>query len=125
MGEKPRRHPLDKPAGIRECEDDSLKRWILDNYSVPPEVLHSRRAAENERLMEFPTAYTESGVTSSELKHHPRGSELVRVSLLGDAFQVGIFSWFLAHLAVELGYLQMLPDLDQFCTGLSRAQQIC
>ena len=33
------------------------------------------------------TAHSESGVTSSELNHHPGGSEVVRVSLLGDAFR--------------------------------------
>ena len=73
--------------------------------------------------MEIPTAYSESGVTSSELKHHPRGSEVVRVSLLEDAFRDEASIWLLAHMAVELEYFQMLPDFDQFRTGLSRASQ--
>ena len=73
--------------------------------------------------MGFLTACTELGVTASELKHHSRGSEMVRVSLLGDTFQDGVSSRLLAHLAVELGFFQMLPDLDQFCTILSQASQ--
>ena len=136
VGGKPRKHPRGEPAGIRECEGGALECWMLDNYSVPPCrcrwkycVLDQRGyfrrpcVAENERLMEIPTAYTESGVTSSELKHHPRGSEEVRVSVLGDAFRDEASSWLLAHLAVDLGYLQMLPDFDQFRTGVSRASQ--
>ena len=45
------------------------------------------------------------------------------MSLLGDAFRDEASSWLLAHLAVELGHLQMLPDFDLFRTGLSRASQ--
>ena len=115
VGEKPRRHPPGEPAGIGQCDNDALKRWILDEYIVPPChhrwkycILDGRGyfrrpcVAEKERLMGFPAAYTEPAVSSSELKHNPRGSEMVRGCLLGDTFHVEVLSWFLAHLAVEL-----------------------
>ena len=89
-------------------EDDALKRWILDIYSLTG-------------VVGFPAAYTEPAVTSSELKHNPRGSEIVRAFMLGDAFKVEILTWFLAHLAVKLGYLQMLPDFEQLRAGLSQS----
>ena len=135
VGDEPRKHPSGEPAGIGECEDDAQKRWILENDNVPPchhlwkhcnldwrGNLRRPCVVEKERLMGFPAAYTESAVTSSKLKHNPRGSEVVRACLLGDAFQVEVLNWFLAYLAAERGYLQMLPDFE-LRTGLSQAPQ--
>ena len=48
---------------------------------------------ERERLMVFSHGIP---VTSSELKHSPRGSEAVRACLLGGAFHVEVLTWFFA-----------------------------
>ena len=96
-------------------------KWSCNQGSTRHPLTCSLSGRERKQMLG--TAHSESGVTSSELKHHPRGSEVVRVSLLDDAFRDEASSWLLACLAVELGHLQVLPDFDLFRTGLSRASQ--
>ena len=65
---------------------------------------------ERERLMGFHGI----AVTSSELKHSPRGSQVVRACLLGGAFHVEVLTWFFAHVAVKMEVSQCASKL---CTS--------
>ena len=97
----PRRRPPPDPAGIKQCDEDTLRRWRNDRMKFPPYTYlpqflmrekdgeGSRVASANERevLMGF-----QRGYTKALFKKRPEGSqeredqEIQRMAALGNSF---------------------------------------
>ena len=121
----PRRRPPERPAGLHRCDAAAKQRWAEENYATPPYQFHEsylvrdalghwRRPNANERevLLGFRKYHTLCAVRSSAAKHDPKGTEIIRESLLGNTFHVIVVAWLLAHLAVAWRYLPELPAIS-------------
>ena len=111
---KPRR----KPAGLQQCSDIDLAHWKQDRHRFPPfvyrynnGVLHRKKGwrtlcvEEKELMMGFPLNYTEQCSAKNFRANHPVEHDDLRMTLVGNAWHVGVVSLLLQPLAEKLGIL--------------------
>eukprot|EP00438_Fugacium_kawagutii_P020958 Skav211849 [mRNA] locus=scaffold305:925833:932175:+ [translate_table: standard] len=104
----PRKRPPPSPAGIRQCNEETLKRWELDQMKIPPYtyqedfLFHNTKlpgqkrvasSEERERLMGFKTGYTlalfKKEATSTEEEN---SREVERQAALGNSFHTVVLA---------------------------------
>ena len=111
---RPRSNPGRRPAGLETCAPHEKERWLQDSYRFPPYQYRDgaglwnkkdewRRpsVAEREVLMGFPVGYTAACVSKTEQKK--AYVDDIRLSLIGNSWQVGVIVWLLAQLCAPLG----------------------
>ena len=132
---RPRTSPGRRPAGMDSCQPHELQRWTLDAFRFPPyqyKDTHGlwnkkgqwRRPGVQERelIMGFPLDYTRNCVQKSEQKGMTY--EDVRLTLLGNSWQVGVVAWLVLQLMLPLGLCRAwtLQDLvNEFTPGQGRS----
>eukprot|EP00438_Fugacium_kawagutii_P007753 Skav221253 [mRNA] locus=scaffold1045:682679:688780:+ [translate_table: standard] len=111
---RPRQSPGYKPAGIQQCNAQELALWQADEYRFPPyqyqvkHCLKNRKGTlrvpniqERETLMGFPKDYTVNCLPKAQqgsVKHTD-----LRLSLIGNTWNVMVVSWLLSKLGFLLG----------------------
>ena len=111
---RPRDHPGYKPAGLKTCTPDEVRRWEMDNFRYPPYQYTTKNLLinkcnrlrlpdieEKEYIMGFPINYTLPCVPK-RLRGTTEHLDL-RHSLIGNTWSVPVVSWFLGQLCGPLG----------------------
>ena len=106
--------PGRKPAGLEQCTSEELAVWSKEQHRFPPYQYSHKcglvnkkgqwrvpTVAEREVLMGFPVGYTRLCVPKQQQKGIDY--ENLRMTLLGNSWQVGVISWLLAQLFKPLG----------------------
>ena len=125
---RPSVKPGRKPAGLEQCTKAELAVWSHEQHRFPPYQYSHKcglvnkkggwrvpSVAEREALMGFPVGYTRLCVPKQLQKG--QDYENIRMTLLGNSWQVGVISWLLAQLFYPLGLCevqhpsQLLPRL--------------
>ena len=117
---QPSKKPRYKPAGVEKATERDLAAWKEDRHRFPPYayqyengVIHKRKGwrmldtQEKELMMSLPLDYTEQCKPKGFRKSHPQETEDTRLSLIGNAWHVGVVANLLQHLCFQLG---LLPD---------------
>lgn len=111
---RPRDKPGYKPAGLQQCLKEDLQRWKDDQHRFPPYqyqakyLLRSKRGLlripnvqEREVIMGFPKDFTVQCLPKKD-----QGSAYhndVRLSLVGNSWNVTVVAWLLSQLGARLG----------------------
>lgn len=108
-----------KPAGIRQCQDHELERWMQDLHRFPPYqyrdchcvqnrsgLLRVPDAPEREAMLGFPTGYTVPCVPKNERKSGRYND--VRLTLLGNTWSVPVVTMLLSQLFGRLGLIPVM-----------------
>eukprot|EP00435_Cladocopium_sp_Y103_P040826 s373_g11.t1 len=111
---RPRSSPGYKPAGIQQCTEEDLDRWTKDLHRFPPyqyqrKYLLCSRAGElrlpnvqeREVIMGFPKDYTANCVPKKD-QGTSQCNDL-RLSLIGNSWNVTVVAWLLSQLGSLLG----------------------
>ena len=111
---RPRSAPGYKPAGLRQCCPDDVKRWTQDSFRFPPYQYQARHCLSNkhgamripdveerEVIMGFPKGYTAQCMPKS--KHGSQAYQDCRLTLVGNSWNVTIIAWLLSRLGARLG----------------------
>lgn len=112
---RPRNRPGHRPAGIHQCDAETISRWENDQYRYPPYQYMSGNCVQNgqgslrlpniqekELLMGLPLDYTAPCLPKSKRK-----SQLhldTRHTLVGNAWCVPVIGWLLNQLLAPLGF---------------------
>eukprot|EP00438_Fugacium_kawagutii_P033212 Skav210557 [mRNA] locus=scaffold2699:145044:159460:- [translate_table: standard] len=110
---RPREFPGRRPAGLNKLNALEYQHWQQDSYRFPPYQYQSKylvtkggetrlvSITEREVIMGFPKDYTIQCLTK---QHH--GSQYhtdVRLSLIGNSWNVTVVTWLLSQLGAQLG----------------------
>eukprot|EP00435_Cladocopium_sp_Y103_P066484 s548_g28.t1 len=111
---RPSPNPLRRPAGLKDCDEDELKRWRDDQHRFPPYQykacnslvdtkgnLRTPNSREREVILGFPPNYTKQCMKKSE--HGRAHHEDCRLTLTGNSWSVGVVAWLLNQLLYPLG----------------------
>ena len=106
--------PPPSPAGLRRCDEQTIARWVSDQFRFPPyqykyEYLLRRddgflrylSVPEREALMGAGFGATMFCFSASAVKAHPSQYWDKRYSLLGDGFSMLSFAWVASQLAAD------------------------
>ena len=111
---RPRSAPGRKPAGLQQCSQEDITRWVLDDHRYPPYQYAKRNLLigrtgelrlptieEKEFMMGFPIGYTLNSVAKGErgTQHHLD----LRHTLIGNSWSVPVVSWLISQLFGRLG----------------------
>ena len=111
---RPRSSPGRRPAGLDRCAEHERQRWENDSFRFPPyqyrdhQLVWNKRGegrlpniAEREACMGIPVGYTRPCVG----KQDQRGDHWndIRLTLVGNSWQVGVIAWLVYQLAFKLG----------------------
>lgn len=120
---RPRDSPGRKPAGIRDCNDEELRRWQEDRYRFPPyqyckvHCLTNRQhrlripdVEEREAMMGFPVHYTAGCVPKQERGRD--GYNDCRLTLVGNSWSVPVVACLLNQLFATLGMMSPWSPQD-------------
>lgn len=112
---RPRSSPGHRPAGIQQCDLDTLRRWEHDKYRYPPyqylpgncltnRLGHLRLPdiLEKELMMGMPRGYTLPCVPKSQRKTEAHLD--LRHTLVGNAWSIPVVAWLLGQLLGPLGF---------------------
>ena len=129
--------PGRKPAGLHTLSAQEKEAWIADEHRFPPYQYawqcglvdkHGNWRApsvlERELCMGFPRDYTKMCVVKSEQKG--RLFENIRMTLLGNSWQVGVIAWLLRQLFHIRGLCDVISPqvlVDRMCPGSSSRLQ--
>ena len=129
--------PGRKPAGLNSCTKEELLLWESEQHRFPPYQYQRRSGlvnrkgdwrvpsvAEREALMGFPVGYTKMCLPKKLQKGWD--FENVRMSLLGNSWQVGVIAWLLAQLFRPLGLTNLFTPKEiaqQLTPGASSTLQ--
>lgn len=120
---RPRSRAGHKPAGLSQCSDMEISRWVNDQHRFPPyqymnkNLLVNRSgdlrvpdAEEREMMLGFPVKYTSNCLP----KGNRKGSEYndTRLTLLGNSWSVPVVSWFLSQLLSPRGLCKPFSPQD-------------
>eukprot|EP00438_Fugacium_kawagutii_P014973 Skav234175 [mRNA] locus=scaffold572:355170:357318:- [translate_table: standard] len=116
---RPRSHAGRKPAGVKQCSLEELRRWHEDQFRFPPyqyrecHSLVNRRGElrlpdvqERELMLGFPLNYTENCLPKSDRKGVVHAD--TRLTLLGNTWSVPVVAVLLSQLFSLLGWIQPL-----------------
>ena len=119
-------------AGLERCSPNERTRWEEDRHRFPPyqyqdcnmlwhSVQNPRLASisERERAMGYPVGYTTNCLPKGEVKSNTRHHEDVRMSLIGNAWNVAVIAFLLMQLLAPLE-LCMVCSLDGLISTLYR-----
>lgn len=117
---RPSSKPLRRPAGLRDCGEEEIRRWKADSHRFPPYQHMDRHCLtksdgsfrtpniqEREAIMGFPPNYTLQ--CQKKEFHGTVGHEDCRLSLIGNSWNVGVVAWLLQQLLNRLGLTQPMP----------------
>ena len=129
---RPRTGPGRRPAGLDGCQEHEKARWVADEYRFPPyqykdaNGLWSKKgewrrpdSVEREACMGFPVGYTKNCLPKSQ--QQGANYEDMRLTMIGNSWQVGVIAWLLQQLTVPLG-LCKVTRLDQLLMNLTPGQ---
>ena len=120
---RPRAMPGRKPAGVGQCRDHEIERWVNDNYRFPPYQYCDRHCLvnksgelrlpdiqEKEIMLGFPLNYTSGCMGKSSRK----GSGYVdlRHTLIGNTWAVPVVAWLIGQLLWPLGICKKWTTQD-------------
>lgn len=120
---RPRAMPGRKPAGVGQCRDHEIERWVSDNYRFPPYQYCDRHCLvnksgelrlpdiqEKEIMLGFPLNYTSGCMGKSSRK----GSDYVdlRHTLIGNTWAVPVVAWLIGQLLWPLGICKKWTTQD-------------
>eukprot|EP00438_Fugacium_kawagutii_P016937 Skav234517 [mRNA] locus=scaffold2162:214817:223139:- [translate_table: standard] len=134
---RPSQVPGRKPAGIKDCSLEELKRWSDDLHRFPPYqyktinsvqnkkgVMRIVDIAERECMMGFPVGYTQSCLPKQ--KRNSVEWMDARLTLVGNSWSVPVVSFLLQQLMSRLGVISPLSpqQIIDRCTpgGVSTVQ---
>lgn len=116
---QPKDRPGFKPAGLASCTSRDLAHWEEDRFRFPPftyrftnGVLHKKKGwrllsiEEKEMIMGFPKGFTLHSSTKSARKSQPVSCDDLRMTLVGNAWHVGVAALLVHDLLVELKLIQ-------------------
>eukprot|EP00438_Fugacium_kawagutii_P030090 Skav228179 [mRNA] locus=scaffold3933:199068:202658:+ [translate_table: standard] len=120
---RPRDHPGRKPAGLAQCDEETVERWRNDSYRFPPyqylpkhclinksNELRIPNVAERELFLGFPLHYTANCVAKGA--RHGSSYSDERLTLLGNTWSVPVAAWLLNQLLSRLGVAPALSPKD-------------
>lgn len=116
---RPRSHPGRKPAGLAQCDPDTVRRWVDDQHRFPPyqylpkhclinkrDELRIPNVSERELLLGFPLNYTSNCFPKGQ--HCGSSYNDERLTLLGNSWSVPVVAWLLNQLLFALGICKLL-----------------
>ncbi|CAE7703138.1 Tnks2 [Symbiodinium sp. CCMP2592] len=124
--------PRVKPAGLERCNSEELARWTADRHRFPPYQYQDRNllwhtkhpprpasASERERAMGYPVGYTLNSMPKGEAKQNKTVHDNIRLSLLGNSWNVAVIGFLLIHVLAPLE-LCLVRTLDALLATLYR-----
>ena len=122
---QPKNRPGLKPAGIAACTPADLGTWACDRFRFPPYayqfcngVIHRKKGwrmlsiAEKEAIMGMPVDYTLHANTKQQRKSNPQGCDDDRMTLVGNAWHVGVVAFLLSNLLAKEGFCSPVSPKD-------------
>eukprot|EP00438_Fugacium_kawagutii_P010880 Skav219195 [mRNA] locus=scaffold3890:43452:50879:- [translate_table: standard] len=124
--------PGRKPAGLERLTPLERSRWEEDHHTFPPYQYAQRHGltnpsgqwrlpsvGEREVIMGFPLGYTKACLPKSQ----QRGLDYtnLRLTLLGNSWQVGVIVWLISQLCGRLGLCDLLTP-SQIVSRLTPGQ---
>ena len=111
---RPRDKPGYKPAGLKACTDQERERWVQDKHRFPPYqyrdcftimdrngTLRVPNVEEREVTLGFPRGYTQHCLPKG--KQGSVDHQDLRLTLLGNSWNVTVIVWILGQLGQLLG----------------------
>eukprot|EP00435_Cladocopium_sp_Y103_P053819 s178_g17.t1 len=111
---RPRDSPGYKPAGLHQCNVEELAAWKADKHRFPPYQYQRKDCVENKRgvtrlpsiqerevMMGFPKDFTANCLPKAEQQNSYCTD--VRLSLIGNSWNVSVVAWLLSQLGSLLG----------------------
>ena len=111
---RPRSSPGYKPAGLKLCEADARDRWERDEFRFPPyqyrtcfSLINGKgevrvpTVQEREVIMGFPKDYTVQCLPKA--KQGTQDHVDMRMSLIGNSWNITVVAWILSQLGSLLG----------------------
>ena len=116
---RPRDRPGHRPAGLLQCDEETITRWKQDCSRYPPYqylpanclrnkqgLLRLPNIDEKELMMGLPLGYTAPCVVKSQRKTQVHLD--LRHSLIGNAWCVPVVGWLLSQLLGPMGFTDLL-----------------
>eukprot|EP00435_Cladocopium_sp_Y103_P042338 s660_g11.t1 len=116
---RPRDNPGYKPAGVHQCTPNELAAWKADKHRFPPYQYQRKHCVENKKgalrlpniqerevIMGFPKDFTANCLPKSEQQNSYCTD--VRLSLIGNSWNVSVVAWLLSQLGILLGLNSVL-----------------
>ena len=116
---RPRDRPGHRPAGLLQCDEETITRWKQDCFRYPPYqylpanclrnkqgLLRLPNIEEKELMMGLPLGYTAPCVVKSQRKTQVHLD--LRHSLIGNAWCVPVVGWLLSQLLGPMGFTDLL-----------------
>ena len=120
---RPRDFPGRKPAGLHQCQEHEIQRWIQDRHRFPPyqymdrHLLYNQRGEsrlpdieERETILGFPRQYTAACLPKSRQSTEEHND--LRLTLLGNSWSVTTVAWLLQNLGFVLGLNNLFSPED-------------
>ena len=111
---RPRSTRGHRPAGLQNCDEETVRRWEADCHRFPPyqylprHCLVNRRQeyrtpniAEREYMMGLPVGYTQMCMSKNQRKGTDYNDK--RLSLIGNGWSVPVVAWLLGQLVGPRG----------------------
>lgn len=122
---QPKQRPGGQPTGLFSASAKDLEKWASDRYRFPVYtyqyqngVTHKKKGwrllsiSEKELIMGYPAGYTLHANTKQFRKNHPLEADDIRMSLIGNSWNVGVAACLLSDLAVQEGFISPLAISD-------------
>lgn len=115
----PRKTPPPRPAGLDRCDENTIQRWVADEFRFPPYQYKQHflitspdswrllSPVERELLLGYGFRHTAVCMSASDIKSNKRRYEDMRLSLLGDSFS--IYSFVIFAFALSFRYVTRVP----------------
>lgn len=115
----PRKTPPPRPAGFDRCDENTIQRWVADEFRFPPYQYKQHflitspdswrllSPVERELLLGYGFRHTAVCMSASDIKSNKRRYEDMRLSLLGDSFS--IYSFVIFAFALSFRYVTRVP----------------
>ena len=129
---RPRTRAGHRPAGIQNCSEQDVSRWVADSYRFPPYQYCSHNCLidkggslrvpdveEREFMLGFPTGYTWPCLPKNKVRT-TEGRD-ARLTLLGNTWSVPVITWMVSQLLGPLGISKYLSP--QSIVGLLDPEQ--
>jgi len=116
----PRKRPPAQPAGIDECDAETIERWKEDQHGFPPyqyqidnlcifedssgvQSLEPASVQTREKLLMYPPGITRE-VLAVKFRNNEQRYKTERLGVLGNGFPCGPFAWLLNRALIGWGY---------------------
>ena len=110
----PRKREPEEPAGIEDCDTETLEKWEASRFAMPPYQFKKELGVVTPEGEERPPNANERERLHGFKPGHTRGhSEHQRICFLGNSFHCVTVAYLLATWAVDVGYLGAVPTVGQ------------